>query len=235
MARPLRCLQISTIRFRKVRKAIDRFHSIWQADQIIANKAQAAKVLKELHRKKKIEERTAVVYHAIQDSSQSVTPEDIATLNESIENLQNELTTIKTDDKKVRATLASFEGKPLLSDLRQDIQRLQEERDTLQERLGDQAASDEVHLSMKERENLENEWKEWQRHATLRRRMCRDLWGRCTEVLPDNMTLSELWVSPADGIRELGSPGNGLKWLAGVTGAGRVSPMRHRRVLTLCW
>ncbi|KAJ6032380.1 hypothetical protein N7540_003112 [Penicillium herquei] len=171
---PLRSLQTSTISFRKVRKAIDRFHFIYQADQIIANKAQAAKVLKELHRKKKIEERTAgkqVVYHAIQDSSQSVTPEDIATLNKSIENLQNELSTIKADEKKARATLASFESKPLLSDLRQDIERLQNERYTLQARLGDQAASDEIHLSVEEREKLEHEWKEWQRHATLRRQL----------------------------------------------------------------
>ncbi|KAJ5710752.1 hypothetical protein N7488_004908 [Penicillium malachiteum] len=162
------------------------------------SKAQAAKILKELHQKKEIEERTAgkqVVYHAIQDSSQSVTPKDLATLTKNIERLQNELITLRADEKKVRAAFAAFESKPLFSDLRQDIERLQEERETLQERLGNQAASDEVPLSVEERENLENEWTEWQRHATLRRRMCRDLWGRCTEVLPENMTLPELWES----------------------------------------
>ncbi|KAJ5738279.1 Chitin synthase activator (Chs3) [Penicillium malachiteum] len=167
------------------------------------SKAQAVKILKELHQKKEIEERTAgkqVVYHAIQDSSQSVTPKDLATLTKNIERLQSELITLRADEKKVRAAFASFESKPLLSDLRQDVERLQEERETFQERLGNQAASDEVPLSVEEREKLENEWKEWQRHATLRRRMCRDLWGMCTEVLPDNMTLPELWIGSGTGI-----------------------------------
>lgn len=123
-----------------------------------------------------------------------MTPEVIATWNREIEKLQEELTTIKTNEKKARAALSTFEAKPRLSDLRQDIQQLKEERSAIQTRLTSHQGDDEVSLSPEEREELERGWKQWQRHATLRRRICRDLWGKCTEVLPENMTSNELWV-----------------------------------------
>ncbi|KAJ5537946.1 hypothetical protein N7494_007425 [Penicillium frequentans] len=136
-----------------------------------------------------------VVYHALQDPSQSVILEVIATRIREIEKLQEELTTIKTNEKKARATLSTFEAKPRLSDLRQDIQQLEIERNAIQARLTSHQGDDEVSLPAEEREKLEREWKKWQRHATLRHRICRELWGKCTEVLPENMTSKELWES----------------------------------------
>lgn len=131
----------------------------------------------------------------MQNSSESVTPEIIAGLNSEIEQLQSELTTIKATDKKTRAELATLEAKPLLSTLQQDIRQLTEERDVLQARLKGHSDDSTMILSAEDREKLEQDWKLWQGHATLRRRICRDLWGKCTEILPENMSLQELWVS----------------------------------------
>ncbi|KAJ5116477.1 hypothetical protein N7456_000825 [Penicillium angulare] len=142
----------------------------------------------------KLQNELPVVYHALQDPSQSVTPEIITTVNESIEKLQHELSTIKAEEKTVRAALAAFEAKPRLSDLRQSIERLKEERNALQAKLPS-FQEGAVEMQPQEREKLEQDWKQWQRHTTLRRRMCQDLWGKCTEILPDNMTLQELWES----------------------------------------
>lgn len=127
--------------------------------------------------------------------SESVTPEIIARLNSEIEKLQNEVATTKAHDKKTRAELAALQAKPLLSTLQQDIQQLTEERDVFKARLESHSDDSTLILSAEDREKLEQDWKLWQGHATLRRRICRDLWGKCTEVLPENMSVQELWVS----------------------------------------
>jgi 26S proteasome regulatory subunit (ATPase 3-interacting protein) len=137
-----------------------------------------------------------VVYHALQGSCQEVTSEILAALSHEIEQLQDQLSSIKGDEKKARASLAALEAKPRLAALRQDIQQLEEEKEGIQARLGTLHDSDTVQLSLEEWSKLEDEWRQWQRHAAIRRRICRDLWGRCTEVLPDNTSSQELWVSP---------------------------------------
>lgn len=120
--------------------------------------------------------------------------EAIAARDREIEKLEEELTTSKTNEKKARAALLAFEAKPRLSDLRHDIQQLETERSAIQARLTSHQGVDEVSLPPQEREELERKWKQWQSHATLRRRICREVWGKCTEVLPENMTSKELWV-----------------------------------------
>ncbi|KAJ5152869.1 uncharacterized protein N7482_009347 [Penicillium canariense] len=171
-----------------------------KSDKAVAIDAQAAKVLRELHQKREIEGRPAgkqIVYHALQESSDSTSPEAIAALGQEIEKLQDEFSAVKADEKKARAALAALEAKPRLSALRKDIRRLQEERDAAQGRLGKLSGDGQLQISLEERAQLERDWKQWQRHATVRRRICRELWGRCSEVLPDDTTALELWVSHA--------------------------------------
>ncbi|KAJ9487450.1 hypothetical protein VN97_g5855 [Penicillium thymicola] len=159
---------------------------------------QAAKLLRGLHEKKEIEGRVSgkqIVYHALQDPSDITTPEVAAALKLDIENLESEVSTLKANEKKARVELAALHAKPRISDLRQDISRLESEKSTIQSRLASHHEGDPVQISPEEREILEKEWKYWQRHANVRRRICRDLWGQCSEVLPDDMTAAELWVS----------------------------------------
>lgn len=134
------------------------------------------------------------VYHALQDLAQDATPEAIAALNKEIEKAQDQLSTIKADEKHIRATLAGLEAKRRISDLERDIQHLEAEREAIQAQLGDSQGSNEIRISVEDRGKLEQEWKQWQRHATVRRGICRDLWRQCTEVLPEDTTSQELWV-----------------------------------------
>lgn len=136
-----------------------------------------------------------VVYHALQDSSQAAIPEAIAALDEKIAKRHDELAAIKATEKEARAALAVFEAKPRLSQLRQEIHQLEEEQAVIQARSQELHGGDDVQIPPEERARLEQEWKQWQRHAATRRRICRELWGRCTEVLPEDMTSRELWVS----------------------------------------
>ncbi|KAF4769354.1 hypothetical protein HAV15_009025 [Penicillium sp. str.  len=160
--------------------------------------AQAAKLLRDLHEKKEIEGRVSgkqTVYHALQDPSDITIPEVAAALKLDIENLEGEISTLKANEKKARAELAALHAKPRISNLREDIGRLEIEKSTIQARLASRHEGDPVQISPEETEKLEKEWKYWQRHANVRRRICHDLWGQCSEVLPDDMTAAELWES----------------------------------------
>lgn len=116
----------------------------------------------------------------------------MAALNQDIEKAQSQLSTVTADEKRVRATLTALDAKPRLSDLERDIGQLEAERDAFQT---DLESSQELPITVEDRNKLEQKWKQWQRHATARRRICRDLWVRCTEVLPENTSAHELWVS----------------------------------------
>ncbi|EPS26577.1 hypothetical protein PDE_01514 [Penicillium oxalicum 114-2] len=162
-------------------------------------KAQATKVLKELHQKGEIEGRTAgkqTVYHALQESSDDASPELLAALGQEIATLQDELSTIKAAERKARTTLAALETRPRLSTLREEIVQLAAERDELRARVELKRSGevdDQPQISPEARAQLERDWTQWQRHVIVRRRICREMWEYCSEVLPEDTTAAELW------------------------------------------
>lgn len=156
------------------------------------------------------------VYHALQGSSHEATPDILAGLRQEFEQLQVQLSSIKEDDKRARASLAALEAKPRLSVLRHNIQQLEEEKQATQARLVSFHDSQAIQLSLEEWAKLEDEWRQWQRHAAIRSRICRELWGRCTEFLPENTSALELWVSP---VMSLAVYRRSLMTLPGVFGA----------------
>lgn len=159
-----------------------------------------------------------IVYHALQDSSQGATTEAIAALIQDIEMVQDQLSTVKAEEKRARASLAVLEAKPRLSDLERDIQQLDSEREAIRARLGNFQEGNEVQISVEDRGKLEEEWKQWQRHATVRRRICRDLWSQCTEVLPENTTSQELWVRYRWSQKRIGAANRIVRSLWGLKG-----------------
>ncbi|XHG09196.1 hypothetical protein AWENTII_012272 [Aspergillus wentii] len=161
------------------------------------SEAYAAKALRELHQNKEIEGRVAgkqTVYHALQDSFDDSTPEVIAGLDQEIKQLQGNLTALKANEQDTRAELATLCTKPLLSDLRRDIGRLDKEKESTLARLEKLRGSSSVRMPPGERAKIENEWKCWQKCVNIRRQICRDFWTRCSEVVPEDMTRDELWV-----------------------------------------
>lgn len=93
----------------------------------------------------------------------------------------------------MRAELATLRSKPLLSELRQDIGRLEKEKESMLARL-DKLHRQDTSVSLEERAEIEREWKCCQRQVNVRRRICRDMWMKCSEVVPEGMTREELWV-----------------------------------------
>ncbi|KAJ5358096.1 Chitin synthase activator (Chs3) [Penicillium brevicompactum] len=154
-------------------------------------------ILRGLHEKKEIEGRVSgkqTVYHALQDPSDVMTPSAAAALKLEIDQLESQLATLETEEKRARAALASLKTLPRISELRHDISHLESEESAIRTRLARHHEDDPVELSPAARAKLETEWKQWQRHASVRRRICRELWGQCSEVVPEGMTAVELWI-----------------------------------------
>ncbi|OJJ43352.1 hypothetical protein ASPZODRAFT_919782 [Penicilliopsis zonata CBS 506.65] len=161
-------------------------------------KANAAKILKELHGNEEIEGRVSgkqIVYHALQSPEDDASPEGLADLEGEVKRLQEQTTEFKANEKKVRAELVLLCARPTLSELRQDLTRLEREKVTIVKSLEALRSTESVPVSVEERAEVDKEWKKWQRHASARARICQELWRSCSEVLPENMTRAELWES----------------------------------------
>ncbi|PWY65962.1 hypothetical protein BO94DRAFT_614135 [Aspergillus sclerotioniger CBS 115572] len=175
-----------------------------QATEVSANlhnritKAHTAKALRELHQNKQIEGRAAgkqVVYHAIQETCNEATPEIIATMDWKTERLQEQVTSLQAIENKTRAELAAICGRPLVSELRRDIGQIEQAQEVIRARLDRVRGIDSDSVPIQLEVDAEKDWKHWQNQANIRGRICRDLWRKCSEVVPENMTREELWES----------------------------------------
>ncbi|THC95470.1 hypothetical protein EYZ11_005064 [Aspergillus tanneri] len=175
-----------------------------QAIDISANlhnkvtKTYTAKALKELCHNKKVAGKTSgkqTVYHALQEVPDEAIPEAVAAVDKEMELLLQQLTRLKGDQKKVQTESVVFCAKPLLSELHDDINHLAQERETILARLSQNVERGFRHISKEEKSDIHQDWKSWRRHVSLRSRICRDLWQKCSEVMPGNMSRTELWES----------------------------------------
>ncbi|CEL06672.1 hypothetical protein ASPCAL09844 [Aspergillus calidoustus] len=158
--------------------------------------AYAVKALRDLHQKKEIECRVAgkqTVYHATQEESDETSADAIAAMDEEIQRLQEELPGLKEEEKKVQAELSSLNAVPLLSELRTELEKLESEKESLAASLAKVHGDGEANGSPQETEAVRKDWKLWQVQARVRERICRDLWLKCSETLPEGTTREELW------------------------------------------
>ncbi|KAL4959966.1 putative TBP interacting domain protein [Aspergillus stella-maris] len=158
----------------------------------------AVKALKDLHQKKEIECKVAgkqTVYHALQEESDENSPDAVAAIDAEIERLQEQLPGLKEDEKRAQAELNALNAKPLRSELRVDIEKLEGEKEELAERLVKVHGDGATDVSPQEKENVRKDWRIWQNQARVRARICRDLWRKCSETLPEGMTREGFWES----------------------------------------
>lgn len=97
----------------------------------------------------------------------------------------------------MRGELAVLCAKVPISELRQEVSKLEVERAETLDCLAKLRSSDDDNsfpVSAEQRAKVEREWKEWRKHVHVRKKICRDLWERCTEVLPEDTTKEDLWV-----------------------------------------
>lgn len=145
-------------------------------------------------------------------------------MDQDIKQAKDQLTTLKAEDKRVRSELAEFGSRPLLSELRADVARLQKEKEEILAGLAS-LGEDESAVSPEEQQAVENEWKYWQRQAHVRRRICNELWERCSEVVPEDMTREELKVRlrwTALGRESRLTKATGVFGTGGATGVGGI-------------
>jgi 26S proteasome regulatory subunit (ATPase 3-interacting protein) len=94
--------------------------------------------------------------------------------------------------------LAALGARVPTAELRDQVRGLEAKRQRLLEQLAPlRDGSRKVRMvTAEEQQRVESEWKKWQRQAIVRKRICRELWERCTEVLPEGVrSKAELWES----------------------------------------
>ncbi|KAL4924662.1 putative TBP interacting domain protein [Aspergillus undulatus] len=161
-------------------------------------KSYAVKALKELHQKNEIECRVAgkqTVYHALQEELDESGPDAVAAMDVEIAILQEQLSALNDEEKKMQGELNALNAMPLLSELRVEVKRLEEEKEKLTASLAKMHGDGSTEVSPQEKEVVRKDWKIWQDQSRVRARICRDLWRKCSETLPEGMTREGLWES----------------------------------------
>lgn len=78
------------------------------------------------------------------------------------------------------------------------VSRLEREREEVLGRVGplrDGRVATRV-VSAEEQERVDGEWRVWRGRVVGRKRICKDMWERCSEVLPEGIKKKEeLWES----------------------------------------
>ncbi|KAL4982769.1 hypothetical protein BDW68DRAFT_182242 [Aspergillus falconensis] len=116
-------------------------------------------------------------------------------MDREIESLQEQLSGLKENEKKIQGELNSLNAVPLLSELRIEIKKLEREKESLAARLAKAHGDGSAEVSPQEKEKVRKDWKIWKNQDRVRAKICRDLWRKCSETLPEGVTREELWES----------------------------------------
>ncbi|KAL9125610.1 MAG: hypothetical protein Q9217_005207 [Psora testacea] len=165
-------------------------------------KAYAAKALKELQEGQVIAGKASgkqIVYHAIQDPSDTLCFDDLAAMDKEITSLREEVATMKSNEKLLRSNLASMNATMSTTELRTHVQALSTERAEVLARLGPLRKGHVKPVTAKEKDTVDGEWVMWKQKAERRKKIALELWEMGTEALPEGKTKEEVWVSATIG------------------------------------
>ncbi|OAL65514.1 hypothetical protein A7C99_2611 [Trichophyton rubrum] len=156
-------------------------------------KAYTVKALKALHEQKLLECRVSV-----QEASSEATLDELAAMDDRITSLKEQLESVKVQEKSLKAELAVLNSRVSSTELLSQIGQLESRKDTLSDQLAHlckETATDRI-VTEEESNRVQINWATWKKHASLRKLACRELWLKCTEVLPDSVkSREELWES----------------------------------------
>ena len=133
------------------------------------------------------------MYHALQDSSDSVGPDDLAAMDQQIHDLHEAIATAKTNEKLLRATLIAVNAPQSTDDLRACVIALDSEKKEILARLGPLRSGSVTPVSTTEKGEVDKAWRVWSRTAAVRKRIGLDLWQLCTEEM-QAQAKEYLWV-----------------------------------------
>ncbi|PGH12562.1 hypothetical protein AJ79_04183 [Helicocarpus griseus UAMH5409] len=139
-----------------------------------------------------------IVYHALQDAPSTSAQDDLAVLDKEIETLRAQIASTRSAEKTLRAELSTLSARVPTEELRDIVSKLDAEKEELLSRLGPlrNGTVQSREVSAQEQEKVEGEWRLWKGRMLGRKRICREMWERCSEVLPEGMKKrEELWES----------------------------------------
>lgn len=116
-------------------------------------------------------------------------------MDKEITSLRENISTAKSTEKLLKASLLTANATATVEDLRGNITVLQLKKDELEGRLAPLRAGSAQPIEKEERERVAKEWAYWGRMANLRKKICLDLWDYCTDLVTEGETKEELWVS----------------------------------------
>lgn len=134
------------------------------------------------------------VYHALQDPKDAISGDELVTLDKQIQELRESIATAKAEERSLRANLIAVNATMSIGDLRTSVITLESEKKELLARLDPLRTGAVKPVSPEEKEEAEKAWREWSRKATVRRKICMELWDFCTEEMQEGQTREDLWV-----------------------------------------
>ena len=115
-------------------------------------------------------------------------------MDQEIATLRNSITTARANEKLLKANLAAANATVSTDELRSHITKLEMDRNEISGRLEPLRSGSVKPISTGEREEAEKTWRVWSKKAASRKRICTEMWGYCTEELPQGQTKDDLWV-----------------------------------------
>ncbi|KAF2129949.1 TBPIP-domain-containing protein [Dothidotthia symphoricarpi CBS 119687] len=140
----------------------------------------------------KVTKRKQIVYHALQDASDSCTPEQLAALDTQISDLRAQTSVLVAATKSLRCTLASLNSTLSTASLVADVQALDTEKMKILARLDGLKAGKAKKVTQQEREEVEREWIKCGRVARMREKIAVGMWRFIEESVPDRERQEEL-------------------------------------------
>lgn len=138
------------------------------------------------------------MYHALQQPEEEASPEEIDALKKEIELLRDDIAKSKLQEREAKASLTALAAHISTARLRASVDELIAEHAVILARLGPmRQSSAEVEVVTPDRqEAVDREWETWRKHANKRKKICREMWYKCTEVLPEGINnRDEMWES----------------------------------------
>lgn len=144
-----------------------------------------------------------IVYHALQDPNEAASAEEVATMDQEIETIRAEIIATKVHEKLLKANLATVNATLSTDDLRGNVIALELGKEQILARLVPLRSGSAKPVSLEETSVVDREWKEWQRHWSVRKKIAMEVWAYATEVLPEGTTKEDLWVSFCPGTERM--------------------------------
>lgn len=133
------------------------------------------------------------MYHALQDTNDAISMDDLATMDKQIHDLSEAIATTKANERLLRANLIAVNATQSTDDLRASVIILESEQKEILARLGPLRSGTVTPVSTEDQDEVDKEWKVWSRTAGARKRICLELWGLCTEEM-NAQAREDLWV-----------------------------------------